>query len=64
MIAAIKRANERYGWYVPKFRIWKKTFSNVPMVDFGLSLGGEATILPNVSNIDVREGTMKAPESV
>ena len=39
-------------------------FSNVPIVDLGVSFGGLATIRPSVSRIDVREGTMKAPESV
>jgi hypothetical protein len=54
----------RYGWYVPKLRIWKKIFSNVPMVDFGLSFGGEATIRGRVSRIEVRDGVMKLPVSV
>lgn len=39
-------------------------FSKVLIVDLGVNLGGVATILPNVSRIDVLEGTMKAPESV
>ena len=39
-------------------------FSNVPIVDFGLSFGGDATIRGSVSRIDVREGVMKLPVSV
>ena len=39
-------------------------FSNVPMVDLGVSFGGELTIFGSVSRMEVREGTMKAPDSV
>ena len=39
-------------------------FSKVPIVDFGLSFGGDATIRGSVSRIDVREGVMKLPVSV
>lgn len=39
-------------------------FSNVPIVDFGVSRIGELTILGSVSRIEVLDGTMNAPESV
>lgn len=38
--------------------------SNVPMVDFGVSFGGFAVTRFSVSRMEVREGTMYAPESV
>lgn len=39
-------------------RIWKNMFSKVPIVDFGLSFGGEATIRGRVSRMLVRDGVM------
>ena len=39
-------------------------FSKVPIVDFGVNFGGGLTIFGNVSRIDVRDGTMYAPDSV
>ena len=47
-----------------KLLIWKKKFSTAPMVDLGRSLGGFEITFGIVSRIEVRDGTMKAPDSV
>ena len=39
-------------------------FSNMPIVDLGVNFGGGFTILGKVSRIEVREGTIYAPDSV
>jgi hypothetical protein len=49
-----------YGWLL----IWKKTFSNQPIVDLGLSFGGLEMTFGRVSRMLVREGTMKPPAGV
>ena len=54
----------QYGCQELKLRILKNTCSTEPMVDFGVSFGGEATTRGMVSRIDVREGVIAAPESV
>jgi hypothetical protein len=33
-------------------------FSNIPIVDLGVNLGGELTIFGRVSRMEVREGIM------
>jgi len=53
-----------HGWYLMLFRARKKKCKNLEPFGFGVSLGGDDTILGSVSSIDVRDGTMAFPVMV
>ena len=53
-----------YGCWLDAARAVKYIVPKLPVVDFGLSLGGDVTTFGSVSRMDVRDGTMKPPASV
>ena len=60
----INRPNESHGWPVAAPRRAKKILWMTPVDDFEEILEGLATTLGIVSRMEVREGTIGAPEMV
>jgi len=60
----MRRPSDSQGWLLEAPRNPKKTRCIMPVEDLEAILGGTATTLGMVSRMEVREGTMLAPEMV